>query len=105
MVRSNDHYVYILECKDQTLYTGYTTNIPRRLKMHKDGKGAKYTRGRGPLKVVYQAKCHTKSEALKLEAKIKKLSKKGKLQLIRENGQERDGDHENPKKLSTGSKR
>ncbi|KAB8126542.1 GIY-YIG nuclease family protein [Gracilibacillus oryzae] len=104
MEKSNDHYVYILECNDQTLYTGYTTNLPRRLKMHMDGKGAKYTRGRGPLKIVYKSKCQTKSEALQLEAKIKKLPRNKKIQLIRENVEERYGDHENPKKLSNGIK-
>ncbi|SES23168.1 putative endonuclease [Gracilibacillus ureilyticus] len=103
MAKSNNHFVYILECMDRTLYTGYTTNISRRLKMHSEGKGAKYTRGRGPLKLVYQSKCETKSEALQLEAKIKKLSKQEKIQLIHENARERCGTNENPKELSGSS--
>lgn len=71
--------VYIVECGDQSYYCGITTNITRRLKAHNSGKGAKYTRGRGP--IVLKAIIHvdTKSKALKLEAKIKKQKKKDKL--------------------------
>ena len=59
------HYTYILECKDQTLYTGYTTDLERRLKVHNDGKGAKYTKIRRPVKLVYHEEFDNKSEALK----------------------------------------
>ena len=78
------HYTYILECKDQTLYTGYTTDLERRLKVHNDGKGAKYTKIRRPVKLVYHEEFDNKSEALKREYSLKQLSRKQKLLLIKE---------------------
>jgi putative endonuclease len=77
------HLIYMLRCKDNTLYTGYTTDLQRRLNMHEKGKGAKYTRGRGPFQVVYTETFPTKSEALRREIEIKQLSRKEKLGLIR----------------------
>lgn len=77
-----NHFVYILKCKDDTLYTGYTTDVENRLQVHESGKGAKYTRGRGPLKLVYVERFESKSEALQQEIKIKKLTRKDKLALI-----------------------
>lgn len=77
-----EHLVYILRCKDNSLYTGYTNDLENRLKAHQDGKGAKYTRGRGPFQVVYIEKFDTKEEALKREYDIKQLKRKGKLLLI-----------------------
>ena len=73
--------VYILECNDGTLYTGWTNDIDKRFKAHNDGKGAKYTKGRRPLKLVYLEELETKSEALKRENKIKKMTKDKKRQL------------------------
>ena len=75
--------VYILECNDGTLYTGWTNDIDKRFKAHNDGKGAKYTKGRRPLKLVYLEELETKSEALKRENEIKKLTKDKKRQLIK----------------------
>ena len=75
--------VYILECSDGTLYTGWTNDIDKRFKAHNDGKGAKYTKGRRPLKLVYLEELETKSEALKRENKIKKMTKDKKRQLIK----------------------
>ena len=75
--------VYILECNDGTLYTGWTNDIDKRFKAHNDGKGAKYTKGRRPLKLVYLEELETKSEALKRENKIKKMTKDQKRQLIK----------------------
>ena len=75
-------YLYILRCGDGTLYTGITTDIQRRLEAHRCGKGAKYTRGRGPLELAYQEACSTHSEALKREAAVKRLSRTEKEQLI-----------------------
>ena len=75
-------YLYILRCGDGTLYTGITTDIQRRLEAHRCGKGAKYTRGRGPLALAYQEACSTHSEALKREAAVKRLSRTEKEQLI-----------------------
>ncbi|GAB2563883.1 GIY-YIG nuclease family protein [Gracilibacillus alcaliphilus] len=99
MKETNQHVVYILKCKDHTLYTGYTNNIKRRLAMHEQGKGAKYTRGRSPFELQFMQSCCTKSEALQLEAKIKKLTRKQKDQLIREH-KEGYGTDANPEELS-----
>ena len=74
--------LYILRCCDGTLYTGITTDVDRRLEEHRTGKGAKYTRGRGPLELVYREVCGDKSAALKREAEIKKLPKSEKMKLI-----------------------
>ncbi|WP_295755571.1 GIY-YIG nuclease family protein [uncultured Holdemanella sp.] len=75
-------YVYILECNDHTYYTGYTTDVENRLKMHNLGRGAKYTRARRPCRLVYSKACDSKSSAMKLEYKIKQLSRKEKVDLI-----------------------
>lgn len=99
MASNSQHYVYILRCKDQTLYTGYTTNVAKRLKKHMEGKGAKYTRGRAPFTLVYKQKCQTKSEAMQLEAQIKKLPKQRKLALIHEANQKIGEEDEDSKKL------
>ena len=74
--------LYILECGDQTLYTGITDDLERRLKAHNSGKGAKYTRGRGPLVLRYQEPCPDKSSALRREREVKKLSREKKLEII-----------------------
>lgn len=75
-------YVYILECSDKTLYTGWTNNIDNRLKTHLSGKGAKYTRGRLPVKIVYCERLDNKSDALKREHRIKRLTREDKIKLI-----------------------
>ena len=77
-------YVYIVECSDKTLYTGITIDIERRIKQHNEGKGAKYTRGRGPVTLVKSFECESKSEALKLEYRIKQLSREEKLNYVQE---------------------
>ncbi len=76
------HYAYILECADGTLYCGYTTNPKEREKTHNLGTGAKYTRCRLPVKMVHVECFDTKSEALKRECSIKKLTREQKLRLI-----------------------
>ena len=73
---------YILKCNDNSLYTGWTNDITHRLKMHNEGKGAKYTRGRGPVELVYLEEFETKQVAMSREAKIKRLTRKEKLLLI-----------------------
>ncbi|MEG1870738.1 MAG: GIY-YIG nuclease family protein [Peptostreptococcaceae bacterium] len=78
-------YVYILKCGDNTLYTGWTTNLEKRLKCHNSGKGAKYTRCRLPVEIIYSENLSDKSSALKRECEIKKLSRDKKLLLIEEN--------------------
>jgi putative endonuclease len=79
---SKQNCVYILECNDGTLYTGWTNDIDKRLKAHNEGKGAKYTRGRRPLKLVYIENLESKSEALMRENKIKAMTRNEKKQLI-----------------------
>ena len=78
-------YLYILECRDGSLYTGITDNLTKRLAAHIAGKGAKYTRGRGPLFLRYQEICASHSDALKRELAVKKLSRVEKLNLIANN--------------------
>ena len=76
------NYVYIIKCKDKSLYTGWTNNLEERFKAHSEGRGAKYTKGRGPLELVYFEEYEDKIDAMKREWKIKKLNKKDKLKLI-----------------------
>ena len=73
--------VYILQCRDETLYTGITDDLERRISRHNAGKGAKYTRGRGPVKLVYREECDDKSHALKREHAIKAMTRTEKLAL------------------------
>ncbi|MDD8049605.1 MAG: GIY-YIG nuclease family protein [Thomasclavelia sp.] len=75
-------YVYIVLCKDNTLYTGYTNNLDKRINAHNNGTGAKYTKYRRPVELVYYETYNSKSAALKREYQIKQLSKKEKLELI-----------------------
>ena len=77
-------YLYILRCKDDTLYTGITTDVEKRLEAHRTGRGAKYTRGRTPLELVYQETCGSHSQALKRELEIKKLKRAEKQKLLEE---------------------
>lgn len=69
------YYVYIVRCADGTLYTGITGDVERRVAAHNSGKGAKYTRGRGPVVPVYREACPDKPSALRREAAIKRLSR------------------------------
>jgi predicted GIY-YIG superfamily endonuclease len=75
-------YLYILRCRDDSLYTGITTDVQSRLEAHRAGKGAKYTRGRGPLELVYSEACGDHSAALKRELAVKSLSRTEKMKLI-----------------------
>lgn len=76
--------VYILRCGDGSLYTGCTNDLPRRLEAHRTGRGAKYTRSRPPVELVYREEAADKSAALRREAAIKRLPRSKKLALIRE---------------------
>ena len=78
----NGWKLYILKCSDGTLYTGITTNLDRRVIEHNTGKGAKYTRGRGPVEVVYFEKHENRSSASKAEAAFKKLTRNKKLEIV-----------------------
>ena len=71
--------VYMLECKDRSLYTGITDNLPKRLQAHRMGRGAKYTKGRAPLTLRYLEDCEDHSRALRREIAIKKLTRQEKL--------------------------
>lgn len=81
------YYVYILNCSDNTYYTGITNNLSERIKVHNEGKASKYTRGRIPVKYVYIEEVLDKSEALKREMAIKKLPRPKKLDLIKQNNE------------------
>ena len=84
------YFIYILRCSDDTLYTGITTDIDRRIKEHNTSlKGAKYTRYRRPVKLVYKEKQEDKSSALKREHEIKKMPRKGKLLLIERSNEQK----------------
>ena len=76
------YLVYILRCGDGTLYTGCTNDLPRRLRAHQAGRGAKYTRSRLPVELVYQEEAADRSAALRREAAIKRLDRRRKLALI-----------------------
>lgn len=75
-------FVYMLRCGDGSFYTGIAVDVQHRLQMHRSGKGAKYTRGRRPLEIVYQEMCESHSHALKREIAIKALSREEKMALI-----------------------
>lgn len=111
--KEKPNFIYIVRCADGTLYTGWTTDLDGRMAAHNSGAGAKYTRGRGPVSLLYSEVFETKGEALKRESQIKKLTRTGKLKLagmapdkIRRNrtpqgmgkgdndGRERPGKHE-----------
>ena len=79
-------YLYILRCADNTLYTGITTDVAKRVEAHRSGKGAKYTRGRSPLELVYQEVCENHSQALKRELEIKSLTRTQKEKIIESSG-------------------
>lgn len=82
MKETTRNYTYILKCGDGSLYTGWTNDIAARLRQHQSGKGAKYTRGRGPLELVYLEVYDTKSEAMSREARIKHFSRNEKMKLL-----------------------
>ena len=75
------NYTYIVECSDGSLYTGWTNNIEKRLLAHNEGRGAKYTRGRTPVKLVHLEEFETKEEAMSREFAIKQLTREQKLKL------------------------
>lgn len=75
-------FVYLLCCKDKTLYCGYTNDLDKRIELHNNGKGAKYTRARRPVTLVYSESFYNKRDAMKREWQIKQLSRKEKLNII-----------------------
>lgn len=86
-MENHNHFLYVLECNDGSLYAGYTNNLENRLKLHNEGKAAKYTRGRGPVKLVYFRQFANKSEALRAEYQFKQWTRKKKEEyLMKETG-------------------
>lgn len=79
------YFVYIVQCKDETLYTGYTVDLSRRIDAHNSSRGAKYTRGRTPVKLVYSEEFRSINEALKRERNIKSMTRKQKIEIINSN--------------------
>lgn len=79
-------YLYIIRCRDGSLYTGIATDVARRFAEHASDKGAKYLRGRGPLKLVYEQKIGTRAQALRIESQVKKLNRRLKERLVRTGG-------------------
>ena len=75
------HYTYMLQCKDGTYYIGYTNDLKKRVKAHNEGKGAKYTKGRGPVELVYYEEYEEKSQAMRREWEMKRLSRSQKEEL------------------------
>lgn len=82
LVQQQNNYVYIVRCNDQTLYTGWTNHLEKRIEAHNAGKGAKYTKARRPVELVYFEIFEHKSDALKREYQIKQLKKSEKEKLI-----------------------
>ncbi|MEB2282359.1 GIY-YIG nuclease family protein [Lysinibacillus xylanilyticus] len=82
MEKSNSHYFYVLECADQSFYAGYTNNVDRRVDVHNAGKGAKYTRARGPVECIYVEEFDSKQEAMRAEYAFKQLTRKQKMKYI-----------------------
>lgn len=83
----HNHYFYVLRCKDDTFYAGYTNNLERRLKAHNSGRGAKYTRGRTPVKCIYYEVYETKREAMQKEYAFKQKTRRQKEVYIMEGSQ------------------
>ena len=78
------NYVYIVKCNDETYYTGWTNNLDKRIKTHNDGKGAKYTKYRRPVKLIYFEEFQDKREAMRREYEIKTYTRQQKEKLIKE---------------------
>ena len=87
-MESSKHYFYVLECSDQSLYAGYTNNLEKRIVAHNAGKGAKYTRARGPVTCVYFETFATKQEAMSKEYAFKQLTRAKKLEYMRRSNDE-----------------
>ena len=79
---NKENYTYVVKCSDGSLYTGWTTDVTRRVKEHNEGKGAKYTKSRRPVELVYYEAFETKQDAMKREYAIKQLSREEKEKLI-----------------------
>ena len=83
MEKETKHYFYVLECRDNSLYAGYTNNLEKRIAAHNAGKGAKYTRARGPVTCIYFETFETKEQAMSAEYAFKQLKRPQKIDYIR----------------------
>ncbi len=83
-------YLYLVRCGDGSIYTGVSNDVPRRLAEHRSGKGARYVRGRGPLALARKIRVGSKSDALRLENRVKKFSRSGKEDLIKRKSRIKD---------------
>ncbi|ATP38598.1 endonuclease [Solibacillus sp. R5-41] len=83
MEKENKHYFYVLECRDTSYYAGYTNDLEKRITVHNTGKGAKYTRARGPVKCIYYELFETKQEAMRAEYAFKQLPRIKKIEYMR----------------------
>ena len=88
MDQQNKHYFYVVRCKDDTLYAGYTNHLQKRIDTHNAGKGAKYTKARLPVECIYHEVFDSKTEAMRAEYAFKQLTRKQKLDYIRSNSNE-----------------
>ncbi|PLS03459.1 GIY-YIG nuclease family protein [Neobacillus cucumis] len=86
-MENNTHYFYVLTCNDGSLYGGYTKDLKRRIEQHNEGKGAKYTRGRGPVELTFYQAYASKGEALRAEYRFKQLPRKKKLEYLMRAGE------------------
>ncbi|GKV57827.1 UPF0213 protein YazA [Sporosarcina sp. NCCP-2222] len=84
MEKENDHIFYVLECKDGSYYAGYTNDLARRIQAHNDGKGAKYTRAKRPVRCIYSETFDNKREAMQAEYRFKQLSRLEKERYMKE---------------------
>lgn len=89
-MEKNNHFMYVLKCSDQSLYTGYTNNLEKRIETHNNGKGAKYTRTRLPVECIYFEQFETKQEAMSAEYYFKQKSRQQKLCYIEERREKDD---------------
>ncbi len=87
MEKKSEHFFYVLECSDGSYYGGYTVDLERRVTQHNSGKGAKYTRMKRPVKVIYAAEYEDKSAALRAEYAFKQLTRSRKEQFLKERGE------------------
>jgi len=81
-IPSETWFVYVLECSDNSFYTGITNNIERRIRMHQEGKASRFTRTRRPVKLLYQESCNSRTQALVRECAVKALPRRKKEQLV-----------------------
>ena len=83
METNSKHYFYVLECSDNSLYAGYTNHLEKRIATHNTGKGAKYTKARGPVRCIYYETFETKQQAMRAEYAFKQLRRSDKIQYMR----------------------